>query len=642
MTEITNLPYAGAIPFSTATPFTYREGVTNLELIHALKMWAIEVVPDLNRVLGEFWTKYLEDHQAILDDIVETKTQWQTLFDQFMADVVAQLEGLNDQAMANLIRDKLSKTRVALDELFAEHAVIDARDHSSIQAAVNLAYATGRTLMVSDDVTAPSLNRNIHEIDTIGQGSITVNGAKYYVNPRHQGIERNTLYIDPTNGNDAHSGIDPSAPLKTFNRLGIIFTMLGGKLLDGFWDITIKAGTHMMTAGWRMDGLRSKHPINIRGEGTLGTILDGTNDTLGKAFYFKSFYTSVVFENLQIQNYKGKGGEQDIDTNAGILVQGPGHLTVRDCRILHCTTGIHAGYACSASIHRNEFIGSTPRSVDSSIGSGVVILYGSSAQIGSAGNGNTFTNCLNGVHITRNAVAHVDYNTYEGCYRGLQGSHNSRSAVLAGDFNNGVIGIDITGGAECTFNRANFVNNTEHNVKFSGTGRFTQYQGQYPSAAEYRLYGTPHVPPVTSADGLGLKMIHGLPSSANIPAYTLFGMNKKIRFKLAGVLNGAGPRNIRLRKSDRNGANGEYLGTCTIPSSYTGNFTLEWEIQKSAHLGDFRIIMTLCVNNEPVRVQSGYVTELDLTHDWLFRTYVWNDAEGLTVSGISHELFVLG
>lgn len=632
----------GNLPLTQITPFTYRDGLTFLQILNEFERWLREIVPEIDGILEGWSEKYLADHEALENEIVNTKNQWQQLFDDFMADIVLQLEALNDQAMSNLIRDKLSKTRIALDEMLEDHAVIDARDHASIQSAVDLAHSTGRALMISGDFTTAALSDHIYEVDTIGQGTITVNGNKFYINPRHQGIERNTIYIDPTNGNDTNSGIDPAKPLKTFNKLGVIFTMLGSKLLDGFWDITIKAGTHNMTAGWRMDGLRSKHPITIRGEGTLATILDGTNDTLGKAFYFKSFYTSIIFENLQIRNYKGTGGEQDIDTNAGILVQGTGHLTVRDCRISHTTTGIHAGYGCTASIHRNEFIGDKPRSVDSSIGSAVVVLYGSSAQIGSVGNGNTFTNCLNGVHITRNAVAHVDYNTFEGCYRGLQGSHNSRSAVLAGDFNNGIIGIDLTGGAECTFNRANFVNNTDHNVRFSGTAKFTQYQGQYPSAVEYRLYGTSHVPPVLSGEGLGLKMIHALPSSSNIPAYTLFGLNKKIRFKMAGALNGAGARNIRLRKSDRNGANGEYLGTCVIPAAYTGVFTLEWEIQKSAHLGDFRIIMTLSVNNEVVRVQSDYVTELDLTHDWLFRTYVWNDAEGLTISGVSHELFVLG
>lgn len=121
MTEVTNLPYNGNIPFSTATPFTYREGVTNLEMIHALKDWALRVVPDLNSVIGSFWEKYVEDYEAILDDIIQTKGEWQALFNQFMADVVAQLEGLNDQAMANLIRNAASETGTALAEAFDNH-----------------------------------------------------------------------------------------------------------------------------------------------------------------------------------------------------------------------------------------------------------------------------------------------------------------------------------------------------------------------------------------------------------------------------------------------------------------------------------------------------------------------------------------
>lgn len=118
MTEMTNLPYRDGVPFSTATPFTYREGVTMLELIRALKAWAEKVVPELNDALNSFWEKYLEDHQAILDDILATKDEWQALFDQFMDNIVVELEGLNDQAIANLIRNNLSLTWEALNEKF--------------------------------------------------------------------------------------------------------------------------------------------------------------------------------------------------------------------------------------------------------------------------------------------------------------------------------------------------------------------------------------------------------------------------------------------------------------------------------------------------------------------------------------------
>lgn len=126
MTEVTNLPYRDGVPFSTATPFTYREGATVLQLIRALKDWAGKVVPELNDALNAFWDQYLKDHQAILDNIIDTKDDWQALFDQFMVDVVAQLETLNDQAVASLVGNPVSQLRLALDAVYATKSVEDA------------------------------------------------------------------------------------------------------------------------------------------------------------------------------------------------------------------------------------------------------------------------------------------------------------------------------------------------------------------------------------------------------------------------------------------------------------------------------------------------------------------------------------
>lgn len=112
--EITSLPYANGIPFSTATPFTYREGATNLQLIHALKIWAGKVVPELNDALNLFWERYMADHQAILDDIANTKEQWQALFDAFMQNVLSELQAMNDPVVAALINDATSETHEAI------------------------------------------------------------------------------------------------------------------------------------------------------------------------------------------------------------------------------------------------------------------------------------------------------------------------------------------------------------------------------------------------------------------------------------------------------------------------------------------------------------------------------------------------
>ena len=525
--------------------------------------------------------------------------------------------------------------------------VVDASEYTTVQEAVDVAFETKRPLLVDEDIIATAVDYKFFQLQTVGKGSITVGGNQFWVNPQHQGIQTNRLYINPTTGNDLASGIDPNAPIKTFNRLNIYMTMLREKLLDGFWEVIIQAGVHTIPQGWRMDGLRTKWPLVIKGEGTLNTIIDGGLDTQGKFIYFKHFQTSVTIQNILVRNYRGEGADgEGIDTHAGILVQGPGNIRIEDCRFVDVTTAVSIGYAASGAVLRSSFQGDLPRSTSSSMHSGIVCLYGASVTIGTLGNANTFINCYQGVHVTRNAVAHVDYNTHQNCYLGLLVSHNARGAVLGGNFWGNMVGIDMTGGGECTFATADFgvgsTLNIDHNVRFSGSSRFTQFQGQYPATNEYRLYTSVNVPPIVGDPVTGRSTLAILPSSNNVPKDMLYGMNKKIRFVTKGVVTGTGSRKHIWRKSDRTGGTPTDIATVTIPSGYTGAYSWEAEVYKSAVTGDFRVINTVNVNGQPPIVTTEYFPGVDMSHDWLFRLYKEDAVAGLTTQIITYEIFVSG
>lgn len=201
MTEMTNLPYRDGVPFSTATPFTYREGITNLELWHALKMWAAKVVPELNDALNAFWEQYLLDHQAVLDDIIQTKDQWQALFDQFMADIVVQLEGLNDQSMANLIQNELSLVRTNLDTLYlrADNKTFRTNEHvydgvlppHFITKVSNAQSSRSDVLHVTgmDDMSATNAQtETISSIRSRTGGNVVINGGGIWPSGRRVGL----------------------------------------------------------------------------------------------------------------------------------------------------------------------------------------------------------------------------------------------------------------------------------------------------------------------------------------------------------------------------------------------------------------------------------------------------------------------
>ena len=536
----------------------------------------------------------------------------------------------------------------AADKVKLNGGYVSAKLFPNFQDAVDSARGLNLPLVVDTDISTLSLNNTIYSVPLEGKGSITVNGHKFWVNPQHQGIQTNTLYIDPTNGSDSNSGIDPAKPIKTFTRLNINLTMLREKLLDGFWNVVIKAGTHYLTSGWIQGGLRTKWPLIISGEGDKATILDGTNDTSGKAFLFKHHQTAATIKNLKIQNYIGGSDNDGYDTSAAIICQGPGQLRVEDVHVKDCTTGISVGYAISASVYRCTIEGSEARTTNSSVSTGVSVIYGASATVGgSGGNGNTISRCVTGVHVSRSSVAHVDFNTFEDNYYGLQASHSARAAVIDGNFNRNRVGIQLAGGSELTYSTAQYgvgANaNTEYNMRIGGSARLTSYTGAVTSAVEYRLKSRQYPTPLTTPENMSRNVIEAFPSDARIPANTLLGAGKKIRVVLKGrAWSSTGLRRFQLSKNTLDGENHQIISTLTPGSGLTGAFTLEFVAETTSTPGQF--IWSSSVVSAGYSLQnSGTLSDLDITHDWRFRIYQENLGSSDDTINISHtELFVTG
>lgn len=104
-----NIPHWFNRPLTHITPLSLSDGSTYERKLDWVYRYIVDwVVPQLDAKLDEW-----------LEDISSTKDSWQKLFDDFMADVVAQLEALNDQAAANLVLNQTSKLRIALNSVFA-------------------------------------------------------------------------------------------------------------------------------------------------------------------------------------------------------------------------------------------------------------------------------------------------------------------------------------------------------------------------------------------------------------------------------------------------------------------------------------------------------------------------------------------
>ena len=147
-------------PLNNMTPFTRVDGWSFLEVLEGLRYHIVNVMtPELDKMIAG----WKEAYEKLLKDIEDKYDEWDDRFDAFMADVVAQLEALNDQAVANLIRNSLSQTAIALQEKFVEHhskeffidiaeygAKQDGSDSAdAIEAANAIAASQGKTLVAS-------------------------------------------------------------------------------------------------------------------------------------------------------------------------------------------------------------------------------------------------------------------------------------------------------------------------------------------------------------------------------------------------------------------------------------------------------------------------------------------------------------
>lgn len=90
-----------------------------------LRQYLVKLLgPEIDAKLTLIYTETQAMVNALAEDVNASKDAWQGLFDEFMANVIVELEGLNDQAVANLVNDAGSNIRVALDSLYATREML--------------------------------------------------------------------------------------------------------------------------------------------------------------------------------------------------------------------------------------------------------------------------------------------------------------------------------------------------------------------------------------------------------------------------------------------------------------------------------------------------------------------------------------
>jgi len=124
-------------PISNITGFTYRTGSTYQEILMRLSEYMQTTLPDeFNGALGKFF-----------NDFNTVAEGWDTGWAAFMANVEAELQALNDSAVAGLINTPASAIRAALDALYSVNAaaikglILD--PDSDVRKALDALYTDG-------------------------------------------------------------------------------------------------------------------------------------------------------------------------------------------------------------------------------------------------------------------------------------------------------------------------------------------------------------------------------------------------------------------------------------------------------------------------------------------------------------------
>lgn len=570
MSEITNLPYAGAIPFSTATPFTYREGTTNLEMIHALKMWAQNVIPELNTALESFWEKYLDDHQAILNDLIETKDQWQALFDQFMDDVVAQLEGLNDQAMANLIGRLSSETRKSLALNYSYGSRVD--DHSSLQNAVSKAYADKTSVYLDGSEAVTGNIPNFWEVEFTGGGSLTREGVTFTPNPKSTtGITVNHIYVHAQTGNDGNDGLTPLLPIKSLSKLQNILRGLTSQQAAGArWEVQVSG---VFPNGQRMYNLPD-FPLTliIQGDAQVGgvpvTRIENTTGSSPIGLWFEKCPSTVIVNDIWFDGFNAA-------TGYGILGKGSGDLRANNCKFTNCFIGYSA--------IKNMDYSFKGMHTDSTVQIGSNAAYNASGTWDNC----TFDGTPYAINVTRGTVCHVDYCHIYGATRGVLTEMHSRSNIMLSHFKRNGVAVQTMGGGEWvdTNNRfyAGTVDANGIDSENNGVGRESRLYSQtgkneFKVGDAWRANPDYLNPKVVS--GLGNQLVYAGTALGDVPANWFKDIGKKLRVVVRGKTTGTTvySANVALHAINRDGTANTQLAVGTIRGGSNGSFKVEFEV----------------------------------------------------------------
>lgn len=347
------------------------------------------------------------------------------------------------------------------------------------------------------------------------------------------------------NGTSLNNGDGTEAlPFNNFSKAIKHIKSLSDKAVEGKWTIHVSG---IITEGHKIfDMPNLREPLNIIGEvdnlGNPTTLFDGENASLKFGLWIEPADNLVVnVENIIFKDYGNDGtGDTDTQIGYGILMKDKGFLKVKNCHFINNYIGIGGINQNRTTVAKCYFENNY---------TGVMTQYNSTLTVGSTNNSqntwNTFKNNSYGVIITRNSVAHVDYNEINGSiYSAIKIDMASRCNVYGNNILNNKIGVLLQGASEWIDNYNNYTNN-EVNYQHYGVSRETRIHSGYTNV----FYD--YMPFVPSPNEVSLKntsetLLGIIPSSTKLNAEQVTGLGKRVKVKIVGKMSKGNTESVRL------------------------------------------------------------------------------------------------
>ena len=556
----------------------------------------------------------------------------------FVNDAVGDTARVNDSTVQNLVTSTSSATRGALDARYVGKGelVLNVRDYGAKgdgstddTAAITEAIATSMTSAARLHWPAGTylISGNLSgfwAVSHSGEGAILRAGETHYVSPRttsgaHQ---RNTLHVNAA-GSEDNDGLTTGYPLASLAALDNALATLGARALAGEWRASL-SGT--FTGGrWFTFGTRFAQPLVISGAphtGTPTTVIEYSSTAGGAQGFWYEGQSQITVENILFRGFRSNG------SGYGAGVKGQCKALVRNCRAENCDIGFAAINQAVAT-----FQGCTATTCD----------FGFRTQYATASTWNTCTaaTCVTGFYCSRNAVAHLDYSTAEGCtYAGLRTDMASRVIALESHFKRNAVAVMARGVSQWSnANSLFYVGTADANIRlFDHYGAANEEAAIANAATEWRAFGdyTTRTFTGTTANTAVVS-----DSRASVPALYFGDQRKKVRLRVWGNITGtAGTKTLRFYTANLDGSGVAVIPGVVFEASFAGRYVFEVELVAQS-LTSQSLLIRADRNGVAPYLSTG-TTGHDFTNGKRFVPYVLTAAAADAIAVEGFEVFFTG